>query len=649
MPAAKKAKVSTGSGAGQYGAGAIQVLKGLEAVRKRPGMYIGSTDARGLHHLIWEVVDNAVDEHLAGHASEVLVELLADGTCRVRDDGRGIPTDKHPVEQVSGVQVALTILHAGGKFDKQAYAKTGGLHGVGVSVVNALSTWLEVNVAQRGKMHTMRFQRGTPDAALKVTGAAKGTGTTVQFLPDPTIFETVTFDRDTLIQRLRQTAALNPGLHITVRDDRTPKAPWQEVFHFPKGLAEIVEWRTGTTAPLTPVVHLIGKAAEGDIDIDVAFRWVRGEGGELQSFANTVRTGDGGTHEQGFKAGIAAAMRWALDELGSREQKKLGFQASDLEDGLVSVVAVKVVDPQFEGQTKGRLNNSDVKPGVQQFVLEGFKAWILKNKTAVKSVLERVHTAARAREAAKRAREMVKGQKSMLEAGVLPGKLADCTSNDPAESEIFIVEGDSAGGSGKQGRNRFFQAILPLRGKILNVEKASLDKIIASEEIKAILTAVGTGWGNDFTLAKARYHKILIATDADVDGAHIRTLLLTLFFRHLRPLIEAGYIYVAQPPLYRVRKGKVDRYAMDDGARDQILAEIGTEGTQVQRFKGLGEMNPEELWSTTLDPARRLIKQVTIPDATDADRRFQLLMGNDVEPRKAWITENAKHVQHIDI
>lgn len=626
----------------QYGAGQITVLKGLEAVRKRPGMYIGSTGERGLHHLVWEVVDNAVDEAMAGFCTNIEVVVHPDGSISVEDNGRGIPVDIHPEEKKPGVEVALTVLHAGGKFDGSTYKVAGGLHGVGVSVVNALSEWMVVIVNRDGKSHRIEFSRGVVTAPLKVIGKTKRRGTLVHFRPDPTIFDTVDFDFHTISTRLRQMAYLNPGLHFRLVDRRGGQERSAE-FHSKKGIAEMVQAISEGKGPLHDVVLFSG-AAEG-VQVDIAFQYNSGYNEDFYSFVNSIRTPGGGTHETGFRTALTNCVTAYLEENGTPQQKKVSIQGADLKEGLVAVVSVRVPEPQFEGQTKDKLGNSDVRWIVQSIAAEKLKEVFEQKPRIARAILEKAIMAARGREAARKAREIARGQKNLLEAGVLAGKLADCSSNDPEINELYLVEGDSAGGTAKMGRDRRFQAILPLRGKILNTERASLEKILDNEEIRRIITALGCGFRDDFNISKLRYHKVVIMTDADVDGAHIRTLLLTLFFRHFRPLIEAGHIYIAQPPLYLVRCGKKERYAYSDNERDQIIKEFSANGERgsivVQRYKGLGEMSSDQLWSTTMNPESRILVRVELDDAMEADRIFTLLMGDEVAPRRDWIMENA--------
>ncbi|HEX6748962.1 MAG TPA: DNA topoisomerase (ATP-hydrolyzing) subunit B [Longimicrobium sp.] len=655
--------MASSSAAHEYNAGQIQVLKGLEAVRKRPGMYIGSTSARGLHHLVYEVVDNSIDEAMAGHARRVDVTIHADDSITVVDDGRGIPVDIHPTEKVPAVELALTVLHAGGKFDNEgegSYKVSGGLHGVGVSVVNALSEWLKVAVRRDGQVHEMAFARGDKTRELTVTGKTKERGTTVSFKPDPQIFEETTYSFDTLSNRLRELAFLNRGVHITLTDER-PTLEGGEVrrdeYHYEGGLREFVEHLRGTRKPLHPEVVYI-EATRSEAEIEIAFQYDDGYNENTFTFVNNINTHEGGTHLTGFKSALTRtindyARRVGLFKKGGVE----GLSGDDVREGLTCVISVKVREPQFEGQTKTKLGNSEVKGAVESTVNEKFSEYLEEHPGVGRAIIEKAISAARAREAARKARDLTR-KKSALETGVLPGKLADCSSNNPEIGELYIVEGDSAGGSAKQGRKREFQAILPLKGKILNVEKARFDKILSNDEIRAIITAIGTGIGEDeFSLENARYHKIIIMTDADVDGSHIRTLLLTFFFRQMRQLLDAGFVYIAQPPLYLVKKGKQEHYAYSDGERDEILARLrgngdggGSErGVHVQRYKGLGEMNPDQLWKTTMDPDTRTLLQVSMEDAAEAAQIFETLMGEEVEPRRLFIEQNAKYVKNLDV
>jgi DNA gyrase subunit B len=633
-----------------YDAASISVLKGLEAVRRRPGMYIGSTGETGLHHLVYEVVDNSIDEALAGFCDNIAVTIHADNSITVADNGRGIPVDVHPTEKLPAVEVALTMLHAGGKFDKNTYKVSGGLHGVGVSVVNALSERLEVLVDRDGSRYHMAFVRGKTVKKLNVLGKARGTGTTVRFKPDPEIFEVLEFHYTTLADRLRQLAFLNKGITITLKDEReTP--PKTDTFYAKGGLVQFVEWLNRNKRPTHPK-PIAFNAVKDDVDVDVALQYEDGYNENTFTFVNNINTHEGGTHLTGFKA----ALTRTINDIARKREflKKEGFTLSgeDIREGLTCVLHVKVKEPQFEGQTKTKLGNSEVEGIVKQVVNEHLGSWLEEHPPVARAIIEKAVSAARAREAARKARDLVR-KKSGLENAVLPGKLADCSIEDPAMTELYLVEGDSAGGSAKQGRDRQFQAILPLRGKILNVEKARIDKILSNEEIRAMITAIGTGVREDFKLDDARYHKIILMTDADVDGAHIRTLLLTFFFRQMQNLIDAGYVYIAQPPLYRVAKGKEEFYAYSESERDEYAKRLGNgEGrasVNIQRYKGLGEMNPEQLWKTTMDPATRTILRVTMEDAQVASQLFDELMGDEVEPRRQFIERNAKYVSNLDV
>jgi DNA gyrase subunit B len=634
----------------EYKAESIQVLKGLDAVRRRPGMYIGSTSENGLHHLVYEVVDNSIDEALAGHCDVISVTIHADNSITVTDNGRGIPVDMHAGEKKPAVEVALTVLHAGGKFDKSSYKVSGGLHGVGVSVVNALSERLEVIVDRDGQRHHMGFVRGKTVKKLTVLGKAKGRGTTVRFKPDPEIFTVLEFHYTTLADRLRQLAFLNRGVSISIKDEREQPAK-SETFLAKGGLIQFVEWLNRNKKPLHPK-PIAFTAVKDDVDVDVALQYEDGYNENTFTFVNNINTHEGGTHLTGFKS----ALTRTINDVAKKRDflKKEGFTLSgeDIREGLTCVLHIKVREPQFEGQTKTKLGNSEVEGIVKAVVNEHLGNYLDEHPPVARNIIEKAVSAARAREAARKARDLVR-KKSGLENMVLPGKLADCSIDDPAVSEIYLVEGDSAGGSAKQGRDRSFQAILPLRGKILNVERARIDKILGNEEIRAMITAIGTGVREDFTLDDARYHKIILMTDADVDGAHIRTLLLTFFFRQMQELVEAGYVYIAQPPLYRVAKGKDEYYAYNEPERDEYTKRLNngeSKGTvSIQRYKGLGEMNPEQLWRTTMDPATRTILRVTMEDAVEASKLFDELMGDEVEPRRQFIERNAKYVSNLDV
>ncbi|HEY0672806.1 MAG TPA: DNA topoisomerase (ATP-hydrolyzing) subunit B [Longimicrobiales bacterium] len=640
--------------ADNYNAGQIQVLKGLEAVRKRPGMYIGSTGPRGLHHLVYEVVDNSVDEALAGYCDRIDVVIHTDNSVSVTDNGRGIPVDKHPTEKLPGVEVAMTILHAGGKFDKRSYKVSGGLHGVGVSVVNALSEWLEVEIRRDGKVHHQRYARGSKTKELELIGKTKETGTKVTFKPDHEIFQDLNYNFDTLSNRLRELAFLNKGLRITLADERIEEGNTQrrEEYHAEGGIKEFVEYLRGTRRPLHPKpVYL--EASREEAEIELALQYDDGYNENTFTFVNNINTHEGGSHLTGFKAALTRSLN-DYARKGNYLKKELdSLSGDDVREGLTCVLSIKVREPQFEGQTKTKLGNSEVKGAVEQVVNEKLSSFLEENPSVARAIIDKAINAARARIAARKARELVR-RKNALEGSVLPGKLADCSISDPALCEIYLVEGDSAGGSAKQGRDRAYQAILPLRGKILNVEKARLDKILSNEEIRTIIAAIGTGIGeDDFDVKSARYHKIIIMTDADVDGAHIRTLLLTFFYRHMRELIEGGMIYIAQPPLYRVARGKEEHYAYNEEERDLVVQRMQSKADgkniNVQRYKGLGEMNPEQLWKTTMDPETRTILQVTLDDAVQADSIFSTLMGDDVEPRRKFIEENARYVKNLDV
>ncbi len=638
----------------EYNAEQIQVLKGLEAVRKRPSMYIGTTSARGLHHLVYEVVDNSVDEALAGFCTRIDCIIRVDGSVTVIDNGRGFPVDIHPTEKIPGVEVAMTMLHAGGKFDRRSYKVSGGLHGVGVSVVNALSEWLEVEIQRGGEVYRQRYARGVKHSPLQMIGKTRGTGTKVSFRPDPQIFPEIEWSFDTLATRLRELAFLNRGLTITLTDERVEKGakPRLEEYHYAGGNIQFVAYLRGTRKPLHPEPIYIAASRE-EMELEVAVQYDEGYNENTFTFVNNINTHEGGTHLTGYKAALTRTLNDYARTNGLLKKDMDALSGDDVREGLTCVLSCKVREPQFEGQTKTKLGNSEVRGAVESTVNEKLSIYLDEHPSVARAILEKAVQAARARIAARKARELVR-RKNALEGSVLPGKLADCSINDPALCELYLVEGDSAGGSAKQGRDRAFQAILPLRGKILNVERARIDKILSNEEIRTIIAAVGTGIGeDDFSVKNSRYGKIIIMTDADVDGAHIRTLLLTFFYRHMKELIEEGMVFIAQPPLYRVAKGKEEFYAYSDPERDQILSRFnGKEGkssVNVQRYKGLGEMNPEQLWKTTMDPETRTILQVTMESAVEADSIFSTLMGDDVEPRRKFIEENAPNVRNLDV
>ena len=636
----------------RYDAAQIQVLKGLEAVRKRPGMYIGSTSSRGLHHLVYEVVDNSIDEALAGHATKVDVTIHADDSITVIDDGRGFPVDIHPIEKIPGVELAMTVLHAGGKFDKTSYKVSGGLHGVGVSVVNALSEQLKVWVRREGKEYYMDFARGITVSKLKVLEkvGVKARGTTVWFKPDHTIFTELRYDYATVANRLRELSYLNKGVTITLKDERAGEEK-TEVFYAKGGLQEMVKYLNEKKKVLHQDIVYIDTERDG-IDIELAFQYNDGYNENVYSFVNSINTHEGGTHLTGLKSALTRTINAYAAKNGALKKANFTLSGEDVREGLTAVLSVNVREPQFEGQTKTKLGNSEVEGAVKAVVNEHLSAYLEEHPRVANIVIEKTVSAALAREAARKARDLTR-KKSALDVGNLPGKLADCSLSDPALCEIYLVEGDSAGGSAKQGRNRAFQAILPLRGKILNVERARIDKILGNEEIRTIITAIGAGIKDDFNIENARYHKLILMTDADVDGAHIRTLLLTFFYRQMPQLIEAGFVYIAQPPLYRVAKGKEEFYAYDEKEREEYVKRLSNgeakSTVNIQRYKGLGEMNPLQLWSTTMDPETRTILQVTVEDAILANDTFERLMGDDVEPRRLFIEENAKFVSNLDI
>ena len=629
---------------GEYDANQIQILEGLEAVRLRPGMYIGSTSERGLHHLVYEVVDNSIDEALAGFCTEINVTIESDNSITVSDNGRGIPVDMHESGKPA-VEVVLTVLHAGGKFGGEGYKVSGGLHGVGVSVVNALSKFTEVEVRRDGKLYRITFSRGNTVEPLKVIGTAETTGTTVHFVPDDEIFTVTNFNYDTLKYRLRELAFLNSGITITLTDKR-PEGR-NHIFHFEGGITEFVEYLNRKKVKINPEpIYFNGK--RDDAVVEIALQYNDSYQENIFSYVNNINTEEGGTHLAGFKAALTRVAVDFAKKLNLIKSTDAPLDGNDVREGLTAVISVKLHNPQFEGQTKTKLGNAEIRSLVGTVTAEGLSEFFTDNQIITKQILEKAVMAARAREAARKARELTR-RKNALEVSSLPGKLADCSEKDPAKTEIYIVEGDSAGGSAKQGRNRKFQAILPLRGKILNVEKARLDKIFANAEIRTMITAFGTGISDDFDLSKRRYDKIIIMTDADVDGAHIRTLLLTFFYRYMKPLIEHGHVYIAQPPLYQIRKGKSHWYCYSDDALTKKLDEIGRDGVTVQRYKGLGEMNPEQLWETTMDPAARTMLRVDIEDAAEADELFTILMGDQVAPRRQFIEENALLVKNLDI
>ena len=630
---------------GDYGANQIQILEGLEAVRKRPGMYIGSTSARGLHHLVYEVVDNSIDEALAGYCTHIEVTIHKDNSITVTDNGRGIPVDMHESGKPA-VEVVLTVLHAGGKFGGSGYKVSGGLHGVGVSVVNALSTNMEVKVKRDGKIHEITFEKGVTKEPLKVVGQTDETGTLVHFVPDAEIFDETVYDYDTLRHRLRELSFLNRGITIILTDER-PEEVRQETFYFEGGISSFVEHLNRNKEVINPEPVYFNGTKDTTV-VEIALQYNTSYSENIYSFVNNINTEEGGTHLAGLKSALTRAANDFARRQGIIKNNEDNLVGEDIREGLTCVISIKLREPQFEGQTKTKLGNSEVRGIVDSIVSEGLSEYFEENPVISKKIIEKSIMASRAREAARKARELTR-RKNALEVSSLPGKLADCSVKDPEQAEIYLVEGDSAGGSAKQGRDRRFQAILPLRGKILNVEKARLDKILNNEEIRTMITAFGSGIGSEFDITKRRYGKIIIMTDADVDGAHIRTLLLTFFYRYMRPLIENGHVYIAQPPLYQIRKGRSHWYTYSDEELAQKLDEIGRDGITVQRYKGLGEMNPEQLWETTLDPEKRTVLQVHLREAEEADSIFTILMGDKVEPRRRFIEEHANLVRNLDL
>jgi DNA gyrase subunit B len=660
-----------------YDARSITVLEGLEAVRKRPGMYIGSTGERGLHHLVYEVVDNSVDESLAGYASEVLVTLLADGGVRVSDDGRGIPVDLHPVEKRPALEVVMTTLHAGGKFDGKSYAVSGGLHGVGISVVNALSIQVDIEVRRDGHVWTQSYRQGVPLAPLHKGEATTETGTMTTFWPDPTIFESTDWSFETLSRRLQETAFLNRGLRISLTDERAAKVVTEDgeegaaapvgaapapkarrvLFEYPGGIADFVRYLNASKEPVHAQVIEFGDEQPG-MSAEIAMQWNGSYNESVHTFANVINTAEGGTHEEGFRAALTTVVNKYARDTKFLKEKDQNFTGEDIREGLTAIVSVKLAEPQFEGQTKTKLGNTEAKSFVQKVTNDKLRDWFDRNPGEAKGIIDKAQQASRARLAARQARDLTR-RKSAMETNGLPGKLADCQSTDPSKSEIYVVEGDSAGGSAKGGRDPQFQAILPIRGKIINVEKSRIDRVLKNTEVQAMITALGAGIHDEFDIEKLRYHKIILMADADVDGQHIRTLLLTLLFRFMKPLVDAGHVYLAQPPLFKIKwseRGVEPDYVFSDTELVRVIEAGVAAGRRdprprdgVQRFKGLGEMNAEELWETTMNPARRVLLQVTLDDAAQADELFSVLMGEDVESRRSFITRNAKDVRFLDI
>ncbi len=630
-----------------YNAGSIQVLEGLEPVRKRPGMYIGSTGTKGLHHCVMEVMDNSIDEVLAGRADTVKVVIYKDGSISIEDNGSGIPVEVHPKTGKSTLETVLTVLHAGGKFNNDAYKVSGGLHGVGVSCVNALSEWLIATVKRSGHIYEQHFARGKAQGDIQVVGDTKESGTTIQFMPDSEIFDTTEFSKEVLVTKFREVAFLNKGVRITLIDEREEE-PQEEVFHYEGGIKSFVEYINRSKNAISDDIIYFDKSME-DCELEIAMQYTDGYSENVLTFANNIHTTEGGYHLTGFRNALTRALNDYGRKANIIKEKEDNLSGDDAREGLTAIVSVKLKEPQFEGQTKSKLGNSEVQGIVNTTCYQELIDYFELHPQEGKKIIEKAISAQRAREAARKARDLSRGKRSVLDNTTLPGKLADCQSNDNTETEIFIVEGDSAGGSAKQGRDRKFQAILPLRGKILNVEKARLDRILAYEEIKAMITAFGTGIDTEFNIEKLRYGKIIIMTDADVDGAHIRTLLLTFFFRHMRELVDDGHIYIAQPPLYMVSKNRKEYYVYDDDELEALLKEIGRDNYTIQRYKGLGEMNPEQLWETTMDPEHRILLRVNVDDAVNADEIFSMLMGDKVEPRREFLEKNAKYASNLDI
>ncbi len=628
-----------------YDASQIQVLEGLEAVRRRPGMYIGDTGNRGLHHLVFEVVDNSIDEALAGYCDHIQVIILSDGSIKVIDNGRGIPVGVQTKMGKSALEVVLTVLHAGGKFGGEGYKVSGGLHGVGVSVVNALSEWLIAEVHTDGGIYRQEYKRGVPQTPVERIGDTDDTGTIIQFKPDATIFETVEFSNEILANRLRELAFLNAGIRIELEDQRIGE---KQEFQYSGGISSFVKWLNRNKDALMKDPIYLRDQYDAAI-VEVALQWTTGYSENILSFANNIATTEGGTHEIGLKTALTRTINDYARQTNAFKSGQDSFAGEDIREGLTAVLSVKLTDPQFEGQTKTRLGNTEMRSLTDSVVAEQLSTFLQENPSIAKRIIEKATTAAQAREAARRARELTRRKNALDNITPLPGKLADCTVTDPALCELYLVEGDSASGTAKQGRSRQFQAILPIGGKIINVEKARLDRILGHEEIRTIITAMGTGIGEDFDISKARYHKVIIMADADIDGSHIRTLLLTFFYRYMRPLIEAGYLYIAQPPLYQVRKGQRAVYAYNDDELERVLNEMGRQGVTIQRYKGLGEMNADQLWETTMNPENRVLLRVTMEDAQSADDTITILMGEKVEPRREFIEKNAKYVVNLDI
>ncbi len=626
-----------------YGASNITVLEGLEAVRKRPGMYIGDTSLRGLHHLVYEVVDNSIDEAMAGHCSDIKVTIHKDNSVTVIDNGRGIPTDIHPKFGIPAVQVALTKLHAGGKFDKDTYKVSGGLHGVGVSVVNALSVKLRISIQRNGKVYCQNYSRGKPLSELQVMGDTTETGTSVRFRPDSEIFTETIYHYDILAKRLRELAFLNKGIKIVLIDEREEELR-EDIFRYENGITEFISYLDENKTPLNKTIYF--HKEKDDVDVEIAFRYNNSYQENTFSFVNNINTIEGGTHLTGFKSSLTRVLNSFAKQI-TKGKSDIRFTGEDIKEGLTAIISVKVMEPLFEGQTKTKLGNSEVFSIVSALTSDHLKTFFDENPNEIKTIVQKSLDAARAREAARKARELTR-RKSVLDGSGLPGKLADCSNKDPNNCELYIVEGDSAGGSAKQGRNREFQAILPLRGKILNVEKSRINKVLENKEILALITAIGTSIGEEFNAEKLRYSKVIIMTDADVDGSHIMTLLLTFFYRYMKELVDNGNIYIAMPPLYKLQRGKRIQYVYSDREKEQMIGQLG-ENVQIQRYKGLGEMNPQQLWDTTMDPEVRMLRSVTVEDAVEADRIFTVLMGDEVAPRRAFIEKHAKEVTDLDV